>query len=273
VNQGTDGEDRGTGPGRTEELSRVLVIIPTYNERENLELIVERVRSSTPQVEILVADDNSPDGTGDIADELAGRESQVHVLHRAGKEGLGAAYLAGFAWALERGYDVVVEMDADGSHQPEQLPRLLEALGRADVVLGSRWVPGGRVENWPPHRMFLSRGGNTYTRLALGIPVRDATGGYRAFRRSALQRLDLGEVSSQGYCFQVDLAWRAVQRGLRVVEVPITFVERVRGDSKMSGSIVRESLTKVTQWGIRHRAQQLRGLVGRGATDRAAARR
>jgi dolichol-phosphate mannosyltransferase len=238
-------------------------VIPTYDERENLELIVGRVRVATPDVDILVADDNSPDGTGDIADGIAAGDGQVHVLHRAGKEGLGAAYLAGFAWALERGYDVIVEMDADGSHQPEQLPRLLEALGRADVVLGSRWVPGGRVENWPASRMFLSRGGNTYTRLALGIPLRDATGGYRAFRRTALETLDLAGVASQGYCFQVDLAWRAVQRGLRVVEVPITFVERVRGNSKMSGSIVRESLTRVTRWGIRHRAQQLRALASR----------
>jgi glycosyltransferase involved in cell wall biosynthesis len=243
--------------------SRVLVIIPTYNERENLESIVARVRAATPDVDILVADDNSPDGTGAIADELAATDESVHVLHRAGKQGLGAAYLAGFSWGLERGYDVLVEMDADGSHQPEQLPRLLEATGRADVVLGSRWVPGGRVENWPAHRMILSRGGNTYTRMALGIPLRDATGGYRAFRRSALEALDLHDVASQGYCFQVDLAWRAVQRGLRVVEVPITFVERVRGDSKMSGSIVRESLTRVTVWGLRHRGEQLAALARR----------
>ena len=248
-------------PARSAKPRRVLVVIPTYEERENLELIVARVRAATPEAEILVADDNSPDGTGRIADQLAAQDRQVHVLHRAGKEGLGAAYLAGFAWALERDYDVVVEMDADGSHQPEQLPRLLEALGRADVVLGSRWVPGGRVENWPSHRMILSRGGNTYTRLALGIPVRDATGGYRAFRRTALLALGLDGVASQGYCFQVDLAWRATQRGLRVVEVPITFVERERGDSKMSGAIVRESLTRVTRWGVRHRAQQLRALV------------
>jgi dolichol-phosphate mannosyltransferase len=162
-------------------------------------------------------------------------------------------------------------MDADGSHQPEQLPRLLEALGHADVVLGSRWVAGGRVENWPAHRMILSRGGNTYTRLALGIPVRDATGGYRAFRRTALEALDLADVASQGYCFQVDLAWRAVQRGLRVVEVPITFVERVRGDSKMNGSIVRESLLRVTEWGVKHRLEQIRGLARRrGAAAKAA---
>jgi dolichol-phosphate mannosyltransferase len=245
------------------DLGKILVIIPTYNEVENIPLITARVRAAVPEAHILVADDNSPDGTGALADRIAEADPQVQVLHRTSKNGLGAAYLAGFAWALQHGYDVVVEMDADGSHQPEQLPRLLEALRHADVVLGSRWVPGGRVENWPAHRMLLSRGGNTYTRLALGIPLRDATGGYRAFRRSALEALDLAGVASQGYCFQVDLAWRAVQRGLRVVEVPITFVERVRGDSKMSGSIVRESLLRVTEWGARHRLAQLRAIAGR----------
>jgi dolichol-phosphate mannosyltransferase len=251
-------------------VSRVLVVIPTYDERANLEPIVARLRAAVPTADVLVADDNSPDGTGDLADGLAAADDHVQVLHRPAKQGLGAAYLAGFAWAMERRYDVVVEMDADGSHQPEQLPRLLEALGHADVALGSRWVPGGRVENWPARRLLLSRGGNTYTRLALGIPVRDATGGYRAFRASALAELDLAGVASQGYCFQVDLVWRAVQRGLRVVEVPITFVERVRGDSKMSGAIVRESLVLVTQWGIRHRFAQLRGVLrrpGRSAVE------
>jgi dolichol-phosphate mannosyltransferase len=247
----------------SERLARVLVVIPTYDERDNIEPILRRVRAATPDVDTLVVDDGSPDGTGEIADTISAADHHVHVLHRSGKQGLGAAYLAGFAWALDRDYDVVVEMDADGSHQPEQLPRLLEALGRADVVLGSRWVPGGRVENWPMHRLVLSRGGNTYTRIALGIPVRDATGGYRAFRRTALERLDLAEVVSQGYCFQVDLAWRAVQRGLRVVEVPITFVERVAGDSKMNGSIVRESLTLVTRWGLERRVQQLRSAAAR----------
>jgi dolichol-phosphate mannosyltransferase len=268
----TEGYAGGPDAGADGRLGRVLVVIPTYNERENLEIIVGRVRAATPAVDILVADDGSPDGTGRIADELAAADPHVLVLHRTRKEGLGAAYLAGFAWALARGYDVVVEMDADGSHQPEQLPRLLEALGRADVVLGSRWVAGGRVENWPAHRMLLSRGGNTYTRLALGIPIRDATGGYRAFRRTALEALSLQDVASQGYCFQVDLAWRAVQLGLRVVEVPITFVERVRGDSKMSGSIVRESLVRVTQWGVRHRLRQLRGLLRRPASATAGER-
>jgi dolichol-phosphate mannosyltransferase len=242
---------------------RVLVVVPTYDERDNLEPIVARVRAAVPTADVLVADDNSPDGTGDLADRLAAVDAQVHVLHRPGKQGLGAAYLAGFAWGLERGYDVLVEMDADGSHQPEQLPRLLSALRDADLVLGSRWVPGGTVENWPVSRKLISRGGTTYARLALGLPIRDVTGGYRAFRAGTLRQLDLHDVSSQGYCFQIDLAWRAVQRGLRVVEVPITFVERERGQSKMSGAIVRESLVKVTAWGLAHRGRQLAGVLPR----------
>ncbi|MFL6027194.1 MAG: polyprenol monophosphomannose synthase [Friedmanniella sp.] len=242
---------------------RVLVVIPTYNEVENLPLIVGRVRAAVPDVHVLVADDNSPDGTGDVADRLAAGDDHVHVLHRRGKEGLGAAYLAGFDWGLERGYDVLVEMDADGSHQPEQLPTLLAALADADLVLGSRWVPGGSVVNWPLSRKILSRGGNLWTRLMLGIPVHDATGGYRAFRRRTLLGLGLADVASAGYCFQVDLAWRALKAGFRVVEVPITFVEREHGVSKMSQRIVLEALLLTTLWGIRHRAQQLRSLAGR----------
>lgn len=245
----------------------VLVVVPTYNERDNLEPIVARVRAAVPDAHVLVADDGSPDGTGDVADALAAADPQVHVLHRTSKEGLGAAYLAGFAWGIDRGYAVLVEMDADGSHQPEELGSLLRALESADLVIGSRWVPGGTVRNWPWRREVLSRGANTYTRLAMGVPVRDITGGFRAFRRTALEQLDLHDVSSQGYCFQVDLAWRALQRGLRVVEVPITFVERERGSSKMSGAIVREALVNVTAWGLAHRAQQLGGLV-RGAGRR-----
>ncbi len=251
----------GATDGVMADLDRVLVIIPTYDERENLPLVLARVRAVVPAAHVLVVDDSSPDGTGELADELAGADEQVHVLHRAGKQGLGAAYLAAFDWGLAHGYDVLVEMDADGSHQPEQLPLLLDALAGADLVLGSRWVAGGSVVNWPLHRSVLSRGGNTYTRLALGVPLRDATGGYRAFRRTALEGLDLADVTSQGYCFQVDLAWRAVRRGLRVVEVPITFVERERGTSKMSGAIVRESLWRVSVWGVGHRAAQLRAVV------------
>jgi dolichol-phosphate mannosyltransferase len=247
---------------------RVLVIIPTYNELENLPLIVGRVRTAVPQAHLLVADDNSPDGTGQLADTLAGADDHVHVLHRLGKEGLGAAYLAGFAWGLEQGYDVLVEMDADGSHQPEQLPRLLLALQDADLVLGSRWVPGGSVVNWPLSRKILSRGGNLWTRISLGIPLQDATGGYRAFRSQTLLGLGLEHVVSAGYCFQVDLAWRALKAGFRVVEVPITFVEREHGVSKMSQRIVVEALLLTTLWGIRHRVGQLRALARRPAVAR-----
>ena len=245
---------------------RTLVIMPTFNERANLESVVGRVRSATPDVDVLVVDDNSPDGTGVVADRAAEADCHVHVLHRAAKEGLGPAYLAGFAWGLAQGYDVLVEMDADGSHQPEQLERLLAALDHADLALGSRWVPGGGVRNWPRHRELLSRGGSLYARTLLGLPIRDVTGGYRAFRRSALERLDLADVASAGYCFQVDLATRAIRAGLQVIEVPITFVEREHGESKMSGDIVREALIRITQWGIVHRWHQLtalRRLLGR----------
>ena len=240
------------------DLGRILVIIPTFNELESLPVIIGRVRSSVPEAFILVADDNSPDGTGKLADEIATADDHVKVMHRLGKEGLGAAYLAGFAWALEHGYDVVVEMDADGSHQPEQLPRLLDQLRTADLVLGSRWVAGGGTVNWPKSRQFLSKGGSLYTRVMLGVPLRDVTGGYRAFRAGTLRKLDLHEVASQGYCFQVDLAWRAVQRGLVVKEVPITFVERVAGSSKMSQKIVVEALWRVTVWGVDDKVTRVR---------------
>jgi dolichol-phosphate mannosyltransferase len=242
---------------------RVLLIVPTYNEASTVRKMVERVRTAVPHADVLVVDDNSPDGTGQIADRLAELDAHVHVLHRPAKAGLGAAYVAGFRWGLDRGHDVLVEMDADGSHQPEELPRLLAALEGADLVLGSRYVPGGRVVNWPRYREMLSRGGNAYTRLALGVPLRDATGGYRAFRADALRRLDLDDVASQGYCFQVDLAWRAVRSGLRVVEVPITFVERVEGTSKMSSAIVLEALVRVTGWGVARRFGWLRGVWSR----------
>ena len=237
----------------------VLVIIPTYNESESLPGVIARVRESVPDADVLVADDNSPDGTGRLADGLAVSDPHIHVLHRPGKEGLGRAYLAGFAWGLERGYDVLVEMDADGSHRPEELPRLLAQIPHSDVVLGSRWVPGGSVVNWPLSRRVLSQGGSLYTRLALGIPTRDATGGYRAYRASALRELDLATVDSNGYCFQIDLLWRALQRGLVVREVPITFVEREAGTSKMSGRIVREALVNVARWGAGHRLRQISG--------------
>ena len=242
------------------DLGRILVIIPTYDEAENIEPIVARVRSSVPEAHVLVADDNSPDGTGDLVDKLVANDDHVHVLHRKGKEGLGAAYIAGFHWGLDNGYGVLVEHDADGSHQPEQLHRLLEALRNADLVLGSRYVKGGEVQNWPKSREILSRGGNIYTRLALGVPLQDATGGYRAFRRETLERIGLEQVASAGYCFQVDLAWRALKSGFRVIEVPITFVEREYGQSKMSQSIVIEAMLRVGRWGLAYRAKQLRGL-------------
>jgi len=242
-------------------LGPILVIIPTYNESENIARIIIRTRSAVPDAHILIADDNSPDGTGRLADEIASADDHVHVMHRLGKEGLGAAYLAGFEWGLNAGYEVLVEMDADGSHQPEQLSVLLAALADADLVLGSRWVKGGEVLNWPKSREALSRAGNLWTRLALGIPLHDATGGYRAFRRTTLLGLGLDNVASAGYCFQVDLAWRALKAGFRVVEVPITFIEREYGDSKMSQRIVVEALVRTTLWGVAHRAKQLRALA------------
>jgi dolichol-phosphate mannosyltransferase len=245
-------------------VGRVLVVIPTYNEAENVRVIVERVRTAVPSVDILIADDGSPDGTGPIADELAAADPQVHVLHRTKKEGLGAAYVAGFGWARDHDYDAVVEMDADGSHAPEQLPNLLDALRDADAVLGSRYVPGGKVVNWPMNRQLISRTGNLYVRMVLGMPVRDATGGYRAYRMPVLDKIEVDSVLSQGYCFQVDLAWRAHKSGCRLVEVPITFAERERGQSKMSSSIVREALWRVTVWGAQaHLVSLRRRLRGR----------
>jgi dolichol-phosphate mannosyltransferase len=239
---------------------RVLTIIPTYNEVESLPKTLKRLRAAAPDVDVLIADDNSPDGTGKLADEFAAADPRVHVLHRAGKEGLGAAYLAGFAWGLDAGYDVLVEMDADGSHQPEQLPLLLDAINEgADLVLGSRWVPGGKVVNWPLHRKLISTCGSLYSRILLGISIRDITGGYRAFRRTTLEALDLDAVDSVGYGFQVDMLWRVSQLGLRVVEVPITFVEREFGASKMSGNIVQEAMVNVTKWGLTARWNKLFG--------------
>ncbi|MCU1444723.1 polyprenol monophosphomannose synthase [Cryobacterium sp.] len=227
-----------------------VVIIPTYNERENVGPIVSRVRASVPEAEILVVDDASPDGTGDLADRLAAEDASVHVLHRSAKNGLGAAYLDAFAWGRERGFDYLVQLDADGSHLPEQLPALLTAAGTADVVMGSRWIPGGRVENWPWHRRMLSRGGSLYSRLLLRLPQHDVTGGYRVYSADALERMQLGSVDSLGYCFQIDMLLHAVRARLRVVEIPITFVERTLGTSKMSGGIVFEAMGRVTIWGL-----------------------
>jgi dolichol-phosphate mannosyltransferase len=244
-------------------LGRVVVVMPTYNEAENLPWIVGRLRTAQPAVDVLVVDDDSPDGTGAIADELAAADPAVRVVHRTEKAGLGAAYLHGFRVALDAGYDVIGEMDADGSHQPEQLDRLLDALGGADLVIGSRWVPGGAVVNWPLRRELLSRGGNLYVRLLLGVRVRDATAGYRLFRRATLEKIDLESVQSTGYVFQTDLVARTLNAGLTVREVPIEFVERVRGDSKMSGAVATESLRRITAWGVSERVAQLRRKVAR----------
>lgn len=235
-----------------------LVIIPTYNELENLPLIVGRVRAATPEVDILIVDDNSPDGTGSRADELAAGDGNINVLHREGKGGLCGAYVAGFQWGLERGYTVLCEMDADGSHAPEQLHLLLAEIDSgADLVIGSRYVPGGKVVNWPKKRWILSKGGNAYISLMLGGGLSDMTAGYRAYRREVLESMDLDELSNAGYIFQVDLAWRAVVDGFDVREVPITFTEREIGESKLDGSFVKDSLVEVTRWGVRHRAGQV----------------
>lgn len=234
------------------------MVVPTYNEAENVAWIVARIRAAVPAGDVLVVDDGSPDGTGVLADELAAGDSHVHVLHRTVKQGLGRAYIAGFGWALARNYDVIGEIDADGSHAPEVLPTLLRALEAADLVIGSRWVPGGAVRNWPLSRQLLSRGGNLYVRLLLGISVHDATAGYRLFRRTTLERIDIDTVLSTGYVFQADLAFRTLQAGLRVVEVPIEFVERTRGESKMTPEVATESLRLITRWGLRERRRRWR---------------
>jgi dolichol-phosphate mannosyltransferase len=245
----------------TASLERVLVIIPTYNESENVQPITARIRKAVPSAHILVADDNSPDGTGALADGLAAEDDHIHVLHRKGKEGLGAAYIAGFRWGLEQGYDVLIEHDADGSHQPEYLPGMLERLKTADVVKGSRYVKGGSTKGWPVHRELLSRGGNLWTRLWLGLSVKDATGGFTAWRATTLRGIDLAGVEAAGYGFQVDLIWRALRNGFIVAEVPIEFIEREYGTSKMSGKIVAEAMLLTTRWGLKYRLGQLSGLV------------
>lgn len=240
---------------------RVLTIIPTYNEIESLPITLGRLRESNPEVDVLVVDDGSPDGTGAWADERSAADAKVHVLHRAEKNGLGGAYLAGFAWGLERGFDVLVEMDADGSHQPEQLPRLLDAIHGADLVIGSRRVPGGKMVNWPAHRKLISMCGSLYPRIMLGLDLTDITAGYRAYRAQVLREMDLGAVQSKGYGFQVDMTFRTARLGKRIVEVPITFVEREFGESKMSGNIITEAVTNVTKWGLQARWEKLRQLV------------
>jgi len=247
----------------TDALEPVLVVIPTYNERENLEPIVKRLHAALPKAQVLVVDDGSPDGTGELADKLAAADERIHVLHRTEKAGLGAAYVAGFDWGLEHGYAVLCEMDADGSHSPEDLPRMLDALSDADLVIGSRYVPGGKVVNWPKSREFFSRSANLYSRISLGMKINDITAGFRAYRREVLEKIKLGNVASAGYCFQIDLSVRTVEAGFTAVEVPITFTDRTVGESKMTKDVVREALLRVTKWGLRRRANQIRKLFRR----------
>lgn len=236
-------------------MQRALVVVPTYNEHATIVDVVERSLAAAVRdgidLSVLVVDDGSPDGTGALADELAATHRRVEVLHRPAKGGLGPAYQAGFAWGLARGFDALCEMDADGSHDPDDLPRLVKALAGADLVIGSRYVPGGAVADWPVHRRALSLGANRYVQLCTALPVRDATAGFRAYRREVLEAVDLATLKSDGYSFQLELALRTWRRGFRTVELPITFTERRAGASKISSAIVAEALWRVLGWGLR----------------------
>ena len=241
------------------QYAECLVLLPTYNEALNIETAVAAVRAAVPGAQILVIDDSSPDGTGEIADRLAESDDRLAVLHRLEKDGLGRAYLAGFAWGLERGFAVVIEMDADGSHPADRLPAMIDALRRdpsLGLVIGSRWVPGGSVVDWPKRREWLSRTANWFAGAALRVPVEDITAGFRAFRASALRQLDLADVESRGYCFQIDLTLRVLDGGYGVREVPIRFVERQHGHSKMSGGIIWEAMVNVLRWGVARRSRR-----------------
>lgn len=247
---------------------KVVICIPTYNERESLPRLLDRTRAAVPDADVLVIDDNSPDGTGALADDRARHDPQIHVMHRTAKEGLGRAYLAGFEWAIERGYSHVCEMDADGSHRPEQLVELLaraDAWDKPELVIGSRWTDGGEVVNWPKHRELLSRAGNLYIKIWLNLPAKDATAGFRVYRADALKRLDFAAVESKGYFFQVDMTLKMTDMGARIAEVPISFVEREAGTSKMSGNIVQEAFLRATKLGIERRGAQLRALWARAS--------
>ncbi len=243
---------------------KTLVVIPTYNEIDSLPRTLAALDEWVPDADVLVVDDGSPDGTGEWADRHAESDSRVNVLHNSVKGGLGGAYLAGFRWALARDWDVICEMDADGSHRARDLPQLLSAVrDGADLAIGSRWVPGGAVVNWPRSRHLLSRGANLYANVLIGLGVNDATAGFRAFRRETLETLDLEDVESTGYCFQIDMTRRVKDAGLRIAEVPVTFVERELGESKMDGDIINEALVRVARWGAQRRGRQLRGLIRR----------
>ncbi len=231
--------------------SKTLIIIPTYQESENIISILERAQAANPEANVLVVDDSSPDGTGQIVERLMKSNPKIRLLTNSVKNGLGKAYVKGFKWGLSQDFDFFVEMDADGSHAPEQLPSILKKLDDCDVSLGSRWVPGGRIENWPISRQILSKGGNLYTRLMLGFKVKDATGGYRAYKRKVLETIDLDSIESQGYCFQVDMVRRSLALGFKVCETPIVFTEREAGNSKMSRQIVIEAFTRIGFWGLK----------------------
>jgi dolichol-phosphate mannosyltransferase len=232
-------------------LAKTVIVIPTYNEIGSIARITERILSTEPSAHVLIVDDNSPDGTGALAEKLSDDDQRVHVLHRTEKNGLGAAYGAGFRWALAHAYDYIVEMDADGSHQPEELPRLLALLtDGADLAIGTRWIPGGIIKNWPAHRKLISRSGTAYARILLRSRLHDLTSGYRGFRADSLRAVDLSTVNSQGYCFQIEMAWLFERSGAKIGEFPITFVEREEGASKMSTGIVVEALAQVTGWGL-----------------------
>lgn len=245
---------------------KALICIPTYNEIESLPKIVARTRAAVPEAEILVIDDASPDGTGDLADKMAAEDAAIHVLHRTAKNGLGRAYLDGFTWALERDYTHVVEMDADGSHRPEHLPMLFARAQEADLpdlVIGSRWTKGGEVVNWPKSREVLSRGGNLYIKLWLDLPAKDATAGFRVYRTDTLRSLNFDDVEAKGYFFQVDMTNQYTNMGAKIVEVPISFVEREEGVSKMSGNIITEAMWRTTKLGAKKRFGQVKALIKR----------
>src|SRR5438093_103479 len=248
---------------------KTLIIIPTYNELDNLRTLLQEIFSCVPNIDILIVDDNSPDGTGQLADEISGENPHVHVLHRAGKLGLGTAYIAGFKYAIERNYDAAFEMDADFSHDPRYLPDFLKAIENADLVIGSRYIPGGNTPNWSLLRRFISGGGNLFARFMLGIPVHDCTAGFRCYRRKVLESIGLDTIQAQGYAFQVELVYRVMQHGFKIVETPIVFMDRRVGKSKMSRKIVIEGFTYVIKtrfsrqalkWGVivsRSNAMQL----------------
>jgi dolichol-phosphate mannosyltransferase len=256
-------------PHREQSETRALVVVPTYNERENIEEVVRRLFAAKPTgVDLLVIDDGSPDGTAELVKKLGEDFDSIHLVEHRGKLGLGTAYVAGFKWGLQRGYDSVVEMDADLSHDPADVGRLLDALDEADLAIGSRYVPGGAVENWSGLRRGLSFCANAYVRLLLGLSVRDSTAGFRAYRHSILRRIDLEGIRSEGYSFQVEMTRRVKNAGGRITEIPITFVERVAGESKMHFRIVIEALVFVAAWGIVDRGRQLRATLSRNFDSR-----